>query len=200
MIGSTGSSLMVITQPEEFMSNRTSKVLLTLTGAALLAAVPALAQTASQPATGHGQGQMPVTPPQAAQASAQSAQNSRGTIIPAEKASQIRAGKLLGMKVVNSIGKETGTVDDIVIDKDGKVSGLVIKTGGFLGIGGKAVAIAWRDVGSTLQSNVVNVSLTEAALDKAPDFKTTQDQLRGKSAPHASAGPMPLQPTKSPSP
>lgn len=154
--------------------------------AALMAAAPALAQTASRPTVGGGQ------------AGAE-------TIITQEKPSQIRAEKLLGMKVVNRMGEEVGTVDDIVIDPSGKVSGLVVKTGGFMGIGGKAVAIAWQDVSNAARSDVVNIALTKADLEKAPAFKTKDGQSNG-SAEHQSNGnaepqnpgtPLPLEPMNS---
>lgn len=162
--------------------------LISWTVAALLSATPALAQNAGQPTTGYGQDAMP---PAASEQPA--AQSNAGTIIPAETASQVRAEKLLGMKVVNGAGEELGTIDDIVIDEDGKVSGLVVKTGGVMGIGGKAVAIAWRDVGGAIHADAVNISLTKDALDKAPAFKTKEDQQ------DAANTPRPLQPLPKPS-
>lgn len=156
------------------MSNR----LLLLTMTALLTAAPALAQTVNQPAADGGQARV-------------------GTIITQEKPSQVRAEKLLGMKVVNRMGEEVGTVDDIVIDPSGTVSGLVIKTGGFMGIGGKAVAIAWRDVGTAARSDVVNVALTKDDLKKAPAFKTKDNQSSGHAAQETTGAPRALEPMSS---
>ena len=42
----------------------------------------------------------------------------------------------------NSIGK----VDDVLIDKDGKITSLIIGVGGFLGMGNKDVAVKFEEV------------------------------------------------------
>lgn len=157
-----------------------SKKLLMLAGAILLAASPVLAQT-NQPAT---------------KAPTPTLEKRAGQIIPAEKENQIRAETLLGMKVVNSMGEEVGSVDDIVIDDDGKVSGIVVETGGFMGIGGKAVAISWRAIDNVTRSNVVTIPLSKNDLANAPAFKTKEDI--SKRMPPAvglgSASPRPLKP------
>jgi sporulation protein YlmC with PRC-barrel domain len=117
----------------------------------------------------------PAVPRAATGQSAPTAQN-RSTFLVAEKDSQIRAEKLVGMKVVNGTGEELGTVDDIVLNENGTVSGLVLKTGGVLGVGGKTVAIAWQDVAGAIHSDAVNVQMTKDQLAKAPAFKTKEDQ------------------------
>jgi sporulation protein YlmC with PRC-barrel domain len=52
-----------------------------------------------------------------------------------------RASKLVGTNVYNQEGQSIGSVDDLLLDKDGKVNQAVLSVGGFLGIGGKLVAV-----------------------------------------------------------
>lgn len=105
-----------------------------------------------------------------------------GEVLSVETSSQIRAESLIGKKVVNPSGEELGVVDDIVISKDGKVSGLVVKTGAVMGIGGKSVAIAWRDVASAIESEAVTLPLSKDQLEQAPEFTTKEDRAKGDSA------------------
>lgn len=153
------------------------RTLLSATAVALMLATPAFAQTAGNPTDSTGG---PVTVPPAVERpltqTPAPVADDRGTILLAEKASQIRAEKLIGMKVVNGDGEELGTVSDIVLNKDGTVSGLVLKTGGVLGIGGKFVAISWRDVGNAIGSDAVSLPVTKDQVEKAPAFKTKDEQ------------------------
>jgi len=52
-----------------------------------------------------------------------------------------RASKLVGANVYNQSGQSIGSVDDLLIGKDGKISDAVVSVGGFLGIGGKLVSV-----------------------------------------------------------
>lgn len=165
------------------------------TAAMLLIAVPALAQTPGAPATG-GDRQF-TAPPSASdqkmpgsptvmdkqQPGGAAVGAATGEVLPVETASQIRAEALIGKKVVNATGEDLGTVDDIVISKDGMVSGLIVKTGGLMGVGGKSVAIAWKDVGSAIGAESVTLPLSKDQLERAPEFVTKEDQNRSTALP-----------------
>jgi len=140
--------------------------LLPMAGAVLVTAAPVLAQPTGQTPldAGRNQGRQGVA-----------AGHRAGMFIPTEHPSQVRAKKLLGMKVVNMAGEDIGSVGDVVFDKDGKVSALVIEAGGLMGIGSKTIGVAWRDVGSVLTSNVVRISLTKDEIDRAPPFKVSDE-------------------------
>jgi sporulation protein YlmC with PRC-barrel domain len=56
-----------------------------------------------------------------------------------------RASKLVGANVYNNDGTSIGTVDDLLIGKDGKISDAVVSVGGFLGIGGKLVSVPFDE-------------------------------------------------------
>lgn len=164
------------------------------TAAMLLVAGPALAQAPSAPATG---GDQFTAPPSASDQKTPDAPTvmdkeqpggaavgaSTGEILPVETASQIRAEALIGKKVVNASGEELGTVSDIVLSKDGMVSGLVVKTGGLMGIGGKSVAVAWQDVSGAIDAEAVTLPLSKDQLEKAPEFATKEDQSQSSALP-----------------
>jgi sporulation protein YlmC with PRC-barrel domain len=52
-----------------------------------------------------------------------------------------RASKLDGVDVYNQNNERIGEVDDVLVDKDGRVEAVVIGVGGFLGIGERNVAV-----------------------------------------------------------
>lgn len=57
-----------------------------------------------------------------------------------------RASKLVGSNVYNQDGKTVGSIDDLLVGKDGKIDTAVLNVGsGFLGIGGKLVAIPFNE-------------------------------------------------------
>ena len=47
------------------------------------------------------------------------------------------ASKLVGLNVYNDQNEKLGDISEILVDKSGKVEGVVIGVGGFLGIGQK---------------------------------------------------------------
>lgn len=93
--------------------------------------------------------------------------------------------KFKGTDVLGSDNEHIGDVNDLVFDKSGKIQGIVVGVGGFLGIGTKNVAIdmsAFQVVppstnGSTASksddpSNIkLKVSWTKDDLKNAPDFQ-----------------------------
>lgn len=54
---------------------------------------------------------------------------------PASQASTWRASKLVGLNVYNDQNEKLGDISELLLDKSGKVEGVVIGVGGFLGIG-----------------------------------------------------------------
>jgi len=92
-------------------------------------------------------------------------------IIPQQAATDMRADKLIGMRVYNMNGDEVGKVDDILIGKDGKISGVVLSVGGVFGIGSKAVGLVWKEVDISPQQDTMQISYSKEQLEVAPEFK-----------------------------
>ena len=152
-----------------------------LAAAAALAAMPALAQQSTSPASPDKSAQptqtMPAQPSQtptmpAQPSQTQTSQPSR-SFVDAQSSDQWLGSTLIGLKV--SAGDENiGSISDLLVDKDGKVVAAVIGVGGFLGIGKKNVAVPFEAL--TLSRNPdgneqATIRLSKTELEKAPDFK-----------------------------
>jgi sporulation protein YlmC with PRC-barrel domain len=58
----------------------------------------------------------------------------------------IRGSKLMGVDVYGSDNQKIGDIDEVIVDKQGKIHAVVVGVGGFLGIGTKDVAIPYDQV------------------------------------------------------
>lgn len=56
--------------------------------------------------------------------------------------SEVSVQRLMGMRVTNPLGEEIGRVSDLVLDRCGRVTEMVVHVGGFMGLGGEHVPIA----------------------------------------------------------
>jgi len=135
-------------------------------------------------------------------------------VISAQSDGQVRADQLIGMTVYNDQGEKVGTVHDIILDKDGKATGVVLNVGGVLGIGAKAVGLTWKEIDVKPDQQAVQISYTKEQLKAAPDFKTTDQinaEMNAKNPPPATtdstggmgnapapSGAQPTQPTTNP--
>ena len=95
----------------------------------------------------------------------------------------------LGASVQNTTGERVGEIHDLVFDKSGRISTVVLGIGGFLGLGEKNVAVPFSaltyDVGKE-GARVIVIALTKDALQQAPVFtateKTTLDTMKEKAS------------------
>ena len=101
-----------------------TKLLLGL-GIVSLMATTAAAQQSPAPAQAN--------PPAAVQAAPANAQKMHG---------QWRASKLIGVDVYNDQNEKLGDIDELIVDRSGKVSGVIIGVGGFLGMGQRDIFVA----------------------------------------------------------
>jgi len=158
-----------------------SKTILGGLFAAALLSTTAYAQTA------------PSAPKAAAPAQAQSA-------APLKHAGEWRASKLVGVNVYNQQNEKIGDINEILLDQSGKVSGVIIGVGGFLGMGEHDVLVKLdqiRFMNEPIRSNTaarpapVNTTGTGTAANTRPAraanekwypdhavMNTTKDQLK----------------------
>ena len=98
------------------------------------------------------------------------------------------ANDLIGSNVYSPDGDTIGDVDDLSVNFDGTVDGVVIGVGGFLGIGEKDVAVEMGSLSTTTDENG-NMRLTSSAtktdLEAAEAFVTAADQQAAKRAQEA---------------
>ena len=96
------------------------------------------------------------------------------TFVTMQPADQWLASLFIGQAVTNAAGETIGNVNDLLFDKSGRISSVVIGVGGFLGIGEKSVAIPYSALSITADASgkrVVQVALSRERLHTAPDFK-----------------------------
>jgi sporulation protein YlmC with PRC-barrel domain len=110
---------------------------------------------AAQPAPA----QKPDSPPAAAPDHASTDTSNPNLSVAAVKLDNgYRAKQVIGAAVSNAQNQEIGTVDDLILNTQNQVVMAVISVGGFLGVGGKLVAIPYGD----LQRNNGKVTLANA--------------------------------------
>jgi sporulation protein YlmC with PRC-barrel domain len=83
-----------------------------------------------------------------------------------------RMSKLIGTSVTNDKNEKIGTVDDVIADKDKKqLSFAVLQVGGFLGVGGRLVAVPFDSL--VIDDKAQKITLPGASKDelkKLSDF------------------------------
>jgi sporulation protein YlmC with PRC-barrel domain len=87
-----------------------------------------------------------------------------------------RASKLIGSKVTNMQDQSVGTIDDVILDNDGKIVSVLVSVGGFLGLGEKRVAVAFKELLISRAEDgdpIVKVTLSKQSLETAPDAGAT---------------------------
>ncbi|MDB5610082.1 MAG: hypothetical protein JWP25_6982 [Bradyrhizobium sp.] len=76
-----------------------------------------------------------------------------------------RMSKLIGSNVINDKNEKIGTVDDVIADKDKKqLSFAVLQVGGFLGLGGRLVAVPYDSL--VIDDNGQKITLPGASKDE----------------------------------
>lgn len=81
-----------------------------------------------------------------------------------------RASKVIGSTVYNDANDSIGTIDDILITRDGKEPYAVLSVGGFLGMGNKLVVVRY-DALKFGKDKVVLPGGTKDGLKGLPEFK-----------------------------
>jgi sporulation protein YlmC with PRC-barrel domain len=97
------------------------------------------------------------------------------------QASEMRASKLIGTKVVNAANETVGDVNEIVLTKDGKVAAVVLGVGGFLGMGEREVAVNFDSVRMNRDKNnntVLTVNATKESLKDAPAWRWDESKKK----------------------
>lgn len=91
----------------------------------------------------------------------------------------ILSHELIGAPIYGANNEQVGDINDMIINLDGTVDGVVIGVGGFLGIGEKEVAVKMDAISVTpLQDGSVQLllSTTREELEAAPVFKSSSQQ------------------------
>ena len=154
---------------------------LTITAVSALMLSPALAQTPTMPPAGSTAPAATPAPSGSMTAPSSSAVGSSGTIgtqyVAKQDTNHWLVTKFMGTDVMGDKNERIGDVRDMLFDKDGKISAVLVGVGGFLGIGEKNVAIDLKsfqwDAGDAADMNddKLKLSMTFEQLKDAPAFE-----------------------------
>lgn len=145
----------------------------TLIAAALAAllATPAFAQ----PSTSNTSTPAAQTGAAASSSPAKGASAQPAGFMHSQNASEWRGTKLIGATVYGPDKNAIGDINDVLIDKDGRVTAVVVGVGGFLGVGEKNVALPFQALNVERKQGEsaigkITVSYTKNQLKSAPRF------------------------------
>ena len=130
--------------------------LMRLAGALALAAAPLTGQALAQ-ATGPSGATMP--------------------FVAQQPADEWLARVFIGQAVHNTAGEAIGDINDLVFNRKGQISTVVIGVGGFLSIGEKGVGVPYSALTFNVGKNgerVIALALSKQDLKQAPEFKATE--------------------------
>ena len=84
--------------------------------------------------------------PAAVPSSGMAAQGRAGQFIAEQPNTSLRLSKLKGVDVIGQDHTKIGDIDEVLIDRGGRIEAVVFAVGGVLGIGGKTVAVPYDQV------------------------------------------------------
>ena len=87
-----------------------------------------------------------------------------------------RASKVIGSSVYNDHDEKVGSVDDLLVGRDGKINA-VLSVGGFLGMNSKDVIVSFADVNVQKKDNSwwLSINETKDSLKAAQGFTYDRD-------------------------
>jgi len=88
---------------------------------------------------------------------------------PGIQSDEMRASKIIGSAVYDVQNRKIGSVQDLVLDKSGKVDTVVLDVGSFLGMGGKNVAIPLSDIKT--DNNRLTLDRTKEQLQQMAEYR-----------------------------
>ena len=107
----------------------------------------------------------------------------------------VLASVLKGASVYGPDGSSIGSINDLIVGTDGKIDGVVIGAGGFLGIGERNVAVKWDKIQLHPEDSGkvrLMLSATKDDLKNAPPFKSKTEQEQEKQVQQQRQSPSPL--------
>jgi sporulation protein YlmC with PRC-barrel domain len=89
----------------------------------------------------------------------------------------LNASQIVGLKVTNDQNESVGKIGELLLDKGGKVAGVIVDVGGFLGIGTHPVMLKWNEIALVDRdgSTVANVNISKDNLKQMPLYKTSMN-------------------------
>jgi sporulation protein YlmC with PRC-barrel domain len=90
---------------------------------------------------------------------------------------QYRATSLMELRVTNAKKEELGTISELLIDKQGRVSHVVLQEGGLLGMGENRYVVPWNRIRIGAGDNVAVLDVAKDRL--ASEFSAFEPEEQG---------------------
>ncbi len=105
---------------------------------------------------------------------------------PGIQPNEMRASKIIGSAVYDVQNRKIGSVQDLVLDKAGKINTVVVDVGSFLGMGGKNVAIPISDIKT--DNNRLTLDRTKEQLQQMAEYRLEDRTTGAGSSPSPTEG------------
>ena len=95
---------------------------------------------------------------------------------PAWKSAGLHETKdIIGTRIKSTAGKDLGEIDQLLIDRNGKVTHVVVGVGGLAGVGEKKVVVPWSDLkfAPVAEGKKNAIVMDEMKLESAPRYDRT---------------------------
>ena len=96
-----------------------------------------------------------------------------------QQTTQIDAQKIIGHNIVNADDDKIGSVNSVMLGRQGAVQAVIVNVGGFLGLGERNVAIDWADIQVSPDGKKITTALSKDQLKALPEFHYAGDVKRG---------------------
>lgn len=111
------------------------------------------------------------------------------TSVPGTGTAEVKGNRLIGADVKGAGNEKIGDVSEVLVSTDGKVNGVVVSVGGFLGMGDHKVALPWEQLRFSSEGDnlVVVSSFDKEALKNMPEYQDPAKASRPAAQPGADA-------------
>lgn len=102
------------------------------------------------------------------------------------------ATSILGRPVTGPDGKEVGRIIDVLVDETGQPRAAVIDVGGFMGVGNRRIAVAWRGLTfapGKAGSGKIALDMTADQIKVVPEYKPASAPVAVAVSPKVAAPP-----------
>lgn len=96
-----------------------------------------------------------------------------GTALAQSSKGEWRASKLVGVNVYNDSNEKLGSIDELIMNKQGKVDKVIIGVGGFLGVGQRDIAVSFDQLKFTDQPVPSTTASTSTPAPSTSSSSTT---------------------------
>lgn len=96
-----------------------------------------------------------------------------------QQTSEVDAEKIIGRDLLNVSNERIGSIESVMLGRDGRVQAVIVNAGGFLGLGERYVAIDWADIRVSEEGKRIMTALTRDQLEALPEYRYADEKKRG---------------------